>query len=73
MVATSKIMRAVVPACMRSPLTSSHIDRACGSGTSSFVTSQGPVGQKFGKLLPFTHCPPRSICQARSETSLTIV
>jgi len=70
--ATPKIMSAVEDSCMVSPLRSSHSGRACGSGTSSAVTSQGPMGQKPGADLPLTHCPPRSFCQSRSDRSFSV-
>ena len=41
-----------------------------GQDTSSVVTSQGPMGAKLSWPLPLSHWPPRSICQARSDTSL---
>ena len=68
---TPKIIVAVEPLCIRSPLTSSHIASFCGSEISSAVTSHGPSGPKVGQPLPLIHCPPpRSSWKARSETSL---
>src|SRR5271166_3432227 len=69
-VLTPKIMVAVEPVCMRSPLTSRNMLSFCTSAISSGVTSQGPRGPKVGALLPFTHCPDRSNWNSRSETSL---
>ena len=40
----------VFPLCMRRPFTSSHMSSACGSPTSSAVTSQGPTGPKVGQV-----------------------
>src|SRR4051794_34850616 len=56
----SKIIVRVLPLCMRSPFTSSHMSRSCTSPTSSLVTRYGPTGPKVSKLLPLSHCPPRS-------------
>src|SRR3954469_16953060 len=46
------------------------MDRFCGSGTSSFVTSHGPSGPKVGQPLPLVQVPPRSSWYSRSDTSL---
>src|SRR5689334_17842068 len=65
-----KIMVLVEPRWRFSPLTSSHIDRFCGSLTSSLVTNQGPIGPKLSQPLPLFHWPPeRSIWNTRSDTS----
>ena len=65
-------MVAVFPSCTRSPLTSSHRGRFCGSGVSSFVTIHGPSGANVSQLLPLVHClPGRSIWNSRSDTSFT--
>ena len=61
MVAMSKIIVLVLPVCMRSPLTSSHIASLPGLPTSSAVTSHGPIGPKVSKPLPLSHVYPRSI------------
>ena len=72
MVFTSKIIVEVFPSWNRWPFTSSHRGRAWGSGTSSLVTIQGPIGANVSQLFPLVHCPPgRSIWNSRSETSLT--
>jgi hypothetical protein len=52
---TGKIIVRVLPSCMRSPFTSSHMARFCGSGISSVVTSHGPSGPNVSQLLPFFH------------------
>jgi hypothetical protein len=65
-----KIMVLDEPSCLRTPLTSSHMARSCGSPTSSEVTIQGPTGPKVSQPLPLSQVPPRSIWKARSETSL---
>ena len=62
----------VLPVCMRSPLTSSHMSSFCGSGISSRVTSQGPIGPKVSQPLPLSHWPPRSSWYSRSDTSLMV-
>lgn len=67
--ATGKIWSAVVPSCRFSPFTHSRSPRACGSGTSSAVTSHGPSGLNVSQFLPLSHCPPRSNWNSRSETS----
>ena len=54
--ATLKIMVRVLPVCMRSPFTSSHMSRFCGSVISSVVTSHGPIGPAVSKPLPLSHC-----------------
>ena len=59
--ATLKIMVLVLPSCMRTPFTSSHMCSFCGLGTSSRVTSHGPMGPKVSQPLPLSHVPPRSI------------
>jgi len=64
-------MFAVLPSWRRSPLTVVQRARACGSGTSSTVTSHGPTGPKVSALLPLVVVPPRSIWKARSDTSFT--
>ena len=64
-------MVAVEPSWQVLPLTFSHMGSACGSFTSSRVTSQGPVGPKWSPDLPLDHWPWRSVWKARSETSLT--
>ena len=69
--ATEKIIVAVLPDWQRVPFTSRNMSSACGSGTSSGVTSQGPTGPNPSQDLPLTHCPPRSIWKLRSERSLT--
>ena len=69
---TPKIMSAVVPSCRGSPLTQSRRPSACGSATSSAVTIHGPSGLNVSQFLPLSHCPPRSIWNSRSETSLLI-
>ena len=61
----------VEPVCRRTPLTSSHMPSAMTSPISSGVTSHGPAGLKVSADLPLDHCPPRSIWNARSLTSLT--
>ena len=68
--ATVKIIVLVLPLCMRLPLTSSHIARFCTSGTSSRVTSHGPVGPKVSQDLPLVHCPVSWVWKCRSDTSL---
>ena len=65
------IHASLLPRWRGAPFTSSHRSRACGSGTSSGVTSQGPIGPKLSKPLPLSQVPPRSVCHARSLTSLT--
>jgi hypothetical protein len=66
-----KIIVLVLPLCMRLPFTSNHRSSACGSRTSSAVTSQGPIGPAVSKPLPLSHCVV-AIWKARSETSLTM-
>src|SRR3954468_22258248 len=61
----------VLPVCRRTPLTSSHMSRPRTSSISSGVTSHGPAGLNVSADLPLTHCPPRSVWEARSLTSLT--
>ena len=69
--AQEKIIRLVVPVCLRWPFTSSHRSSFWGSGTSSLVTSHGPTGPKVSKPLPLPHWPPlRWSCQSRADTSL---
>ena len=53
--ATPKIIVRVLPVCRRSPLTSSHMSRFCGSLISSVVTSHGPIGPKVSQPLPLLH------------------
>ncbi len=65
-------MLRVLPFCILSPLTSQTRSSAWGSGTSSDVTSQGPIGAKVSQLLPLDQLPPRSSWNSRSETSLTM-
>ena len=67
--ATGKIWSAVVPSCFSSPLTHSLSASACGSGTSSAVTSHGPSGLNVSQFLPLSQVPPRSIWNSRSDTS----
>ena len=62
----------VWPSWRRSPLTVVQSRSACGSGTSSAVTSQGPTGPNVSALFPLVVVPPCSIWKARSETSLTM-
>ncbi|MNV96228.1 hypothetical protein D3C71_1912100 [compost metagenome] len=45
-VGTPKMKLRVLLFCTRWPLTSSHRSMACGSGTSSAMASQGPMGAK---------------------------
>jgi hypothetical protein len=52
-----------------SPPTLTSSDSAWGSGTSSAVTSAGPIGANPSKLLPRVHCEVRC-CQSRALTSL---
>ena len=66
---TLKISVLVLPVWRRSPLTSSHMERLCGSATASRVTSQGPSGPKVSWLLPLVHWPWRLVWKSRSETS----
>jgi len=67
---TVKIMSAVVPSCLGSPLTDSISRSVETSPISSGVASHGPSGNEVGKDLLGSHCPPPSSCSARSETSL---
>ena len=67
--AAEKIMSAVLPSCMVSPLTLSDSDSACTSSISSGVTSHGPSGLNVSHDLPLTHWPPRSSWNSRSDTS----
>src|SRR5215469_10850490 len=69
--ATPNFMFAVLPSCFCSPLTHSRSASACGSGTSSAVTSQGPNGLNVSQFFPLSHWPCRSIWNSRSDTSLT--
>ena len=39
----------LLPVCMRTPFTSSHMPRACGSATSVAVTIHGPTGPKVSQ------------------------
>ena len=71
-VAALKLMVLVWPVCMRLPLTSSHMASFCTLGTSSRVTSQGPIGPKVSQPLPLSHCGPRSSWNSRSLTSLMV-
>ena len=59
----------VLPVCMRSPFRSSQRSSACGSGTSSAVTSQGPTGPKVSHPLPLSQVPLRSNWYSRSDKS----
>ena len=71
--ATPKIMVRVLPVCLRTPLTSSHMSRFCGSLSSSVVTSHGPIGPKVSQPLPLLHCVAlRFSWYSRSDTSLTM-
>ncbi len=61
----------VLPVCRRSPLTSSHMSRFCGSLISSVVTSHGPIGPNVSQPLPLFHCDALFfIWNSRSDTSL---
>ena len=64
------------PSADRSPIAacSACVASASGCGTSSAVTSAGPVGAKPSNVLPINHCPPGfNNCQSRAETSLPTV
>src|ERR1022692_4003200 len=50
--ATLKIIWFVLLFCITSPLSRKRIGKFCGSLTSSFVTSTGPVGAKVSNVLP---------------------
>ena len=67
--ATPKYMSAVVARCMTSSLTRHSMASACGSGSSSAVTSAGPIGQKVSSDLPRVHWPSPN-WRSRAETSL---
>ncbi|MNL69855.1 hypothetical protein D3C87_1947690 [compost metagenome] len=67
-----KIMVAVEPSWKVLPLTFNHMRRLAGSGASSRVTSQGPMGPKVSQPLPLSQVPPRSVWKARSDTSLMV-
>jgi hypothetical protein len=58
----------VFESCRTSLPIRSEIRRACGSTTSSRVTSQGPMGAKPSKPLPASHCEVR-IWKSRALTS----
>ena len=67
--ATPWIRSAVDASWRTSPLTVHRIERRPGSGSSSRVTIQGPIGQNVSRLLARTHCPSWT-CMSRAETSL---
>lgn len=69
--AIKNIMVRVFPSCILLPLTSSHKERLCGSGTSFLVTSQGPIGPNVSHPFPLSHVGPLSNWKARSLTPLT--
>ena len=50
-----KIIVRVLPRWRRSPFTSSHMSRFCGSLISSLVTNHGPIGPKVSQPLPLSH------------------
>ena len=70
--ATGKIILEVWLDCRNCPFTLKEMARACGSGSSSAVTSTGPIGQKVSSDLPLNHCWWR-FCRSRAVTSLMIV
>src|SRR5438094_355182 len=53
-------MFAVVLFCRIPPFTDSQMRSECGSGISSAVARNGPMGANVSALFPFTHCPPRA-------------
>ena len=63
-------MSRVEPSCSSVPFTHVRMPSACGSGISSAVTSQGPIGPCVSKDLPIVMVGLRS-CQSRTVTSLT--
>ena len=62
----------VLPSCRRSPFTHSRRLRSWGSSTSSAVVIHGPNGLNVSQFFPLSHCPPRSVWNSRSLTSLLI-
>ena len=58
--------------CSVSPPISSEISSACGSGISSLVTIQGPMGANVSNVLPISHCVV-AVWKSRALTSLTMV
>ncbi len=69
---TSWIRSAVDACCRSSPLTNVRSISACGSGTSSAVTSQGPIGPCVSHDLPSVKVG-LFCCQSRTDTSSTMV
>ena len=67
--ATPKYICAVFDCCITSSLTRHSIASACGSGISSAVTSDGPIGQNVSSDLPRVHWPSPN-WRSRAETSL---
>ena len=69
-----KIISSVFEFWRNSPLTQHFKFKFCGFGTSSAVTSTGPVGAKVSNVLPTIHCLPSFLsCQSRAETSWPMV
>ena len=58
----------VLESCMRSPSMSSLMSSVCGSGISSFVTSQGPIGAKVSKVFWITDGPTAPIIRLREKS-----
>ena len=67
--ATPWTRSAVDASCIGAPSTRQRIRSAPGSGISSAVTIQGPIGQKVSRLLPRIHWPSAN-WRSRAETSL---
>ena len=67
--ATPKTISEVEESCTTSPLRVHRIPSCCGSGTSSAVTSTGPIGRKPSIAFPRVHCPPER-CRSRADRSL---
>ncbi len=71
--ATERIMLSVLPFWRSSPLTSVRICSACGSGTASFSTRNGPKGRKVSKFLGLMGGRKWLMTKSRTTRSLATV
>ena len=71
-VATGRTIWAVEASCSVRPSSTVQMCRSCGSGTSSAVTTNGPVGVKPSKDLQRDHCA-SEYWMSRAVMSLTTV